>query len=152
MFASLLAGEILVFQKEAKKPKIKSQNKPKPKANLTPQVLGILLLRWIMQKRTFSKDITRLWLTNLTGTVRLTEKAFKMRKITFKASIPTGGKIPRLCACWDIFSFHFVVLWKCFKISTAVLLTYRVWTAGLGPSASPQPPWSGRASKGRRKY
>jgi len=52
-----------------------------------------------MQRLIFFKDTARLMRTNPTGTGKLAEKAFKMRKITFKASISTGGETPRLCAC-----------------------------------------------------
>ena len=51
MFASLLAGEIHYFCKKRKK---KSPNK-RTNQNLTPQALGTLLLRLIMQKLIFSK-------------------------------------------------------------------------------------------------
>lgn len=52
-----------------------------------------------MHKMKFSKDTTRLGRTNPTSTGRLAEKAFKVRKIPFKASSPPGGEIPRLDAC-----------------------------------------------------
>lgn len=69
-----------------------------------------------MGKVKFSKD-TRLGWPNTTGTGRLAEKAFKMKKITFKAAIPSRGKLHRLSACWDTSFFTYLVM-----VTNAVLV------------------------------
>lgn len=69
-----------------------------------------------MGKVKFSKD-TRLGWPNTTGTGRLAEKAFKMKKITFKAAISSRGKFHRLSACWDTSFFTYLVM-----VTNAVLV------------------------------
>lgn len=105
----LLAGRRNTLLLKKKKIK-KSQNKTTNKTNLTPECFRHPPIEADYAKLIFSKDTTRLGWTNPTGTGRTAEKAFKMRKTMFKASIPTGGEIPRLCACRDAFSFHSVAL------------------------------------------